>query len=47
MAYQSFQVIARAKLVNFAIFAALFHHNSLKGQLQRKIHPMFLLHKKL
>ena len=29
MAYRSFQVIARAKLVNFAILAALFRHNIL------------------
>ena len=29
MAYRSFQVIARAKLVNFAIIAALFRYNSL------------------
>ena len=30
MAYRSFQVIiTRAKLVNFAILAALFRHNSL------------------
>ena len=30
MTYQSFQVIARTKLVNFAILAALFRYNSLK-----------------
>ena len=29
MAYRSFQVIAQAKLVNFAILAASFRHNSL------------------
>ena len=29
MTHQSFQVIARIKLVNFAIFAALFRYNSL------------------
>ena len=29
MAYRLFQVIARAKLFNFAILAALFRHNSL------------------
>ena len=29
MAYWSFQVIARAKLVNFAILVALFRYNSL------------------
>ena len=28
MTYQLFQVIARAKLVNFAILAALFRYNS-------------------
>ena len=29
MTYRSFQVIARAKLVNYAIFAALFRYDSL------------------
>ena len=29
MTYQLFQVIARTKLVNFAILAALFRYNSL------------------
>ena len=39
MAYRSFQVIARAKLVNFAILVALFHYNSLTRSCYYSIKP--------